>query len=98
MSGDSSTSTTTDLEQAISHALLGKEKVPRFDSSVRIAIHSVRKRLADIDGISGKAAIDGMVKAGLLADDSPEFVKEVRHSQEKGKQEETIITIEALDD
>lgn len=96
VSGNSSTNTAANLEQAIGDALLGKEEVPRFDSLVRISIHSVRKRLADSDGISGKAAIDGIVKAGILADDSPKFVKEVTHSQETGKEEITVIRIEEV--
>ena len=63
---------------------------------VNIHIHSKRKRLADPDGVSGKAAIDGLVHAGLLKDDSLKFIGEVTHSQEKISKlesEETIITI-----
>jgi len=40
------------------------------------------------DGISGKAALDGLVKAGIFPDDSAKFTKEVTHSQEKTKGEE----------
>lgn len=64
---------------------------------VNIHIHSKRKRLVDPDGISGKAIIDGLVKAGVLKNDSPEYVAEVTHSQEKikkGETEETIIDIQ----
>jgi len=68
-----------------------------LNNSVDIHIHSIRKRLADPDGISGKAAIDGIVKCGVLKDDSVKFVKEVRYSQEKGEPEETIITITAVE-
>ena len=64
-----------------------------FQNPTRIHIHSKRKRLADADGISAKAAIDGLVQSNILADDSPLFVKEVSFSQEKSKEEETIITI-----
>lgn len=67
-----------------------------FHSPVRIHIHSIRKRLTDADGVSAKAAIDGLVKAGVLEDDSPEFVQEVSYSQEKGKEEKTIITLEII--
>lgn len=59
-------------------------------------MHSKRYRLADSDGISAKYVIDALVLGGVLADDSPEFVKEVRFSQEKiskDKPEETIITV-----
>lgn len=64
------------------------------DKGCRIHIHSVRKRLADPDGISAKAAIDAIVVAGLLQDDNAMIVKEVFYSQEKGDTEETTITIE----
>ena len=63
---------------------------------VNIHIHSIRKRLVDPDGISGKAAIDGLVHAGLLEDDSCKFVEEVRYTQEKGAEEKTIITIKEV--
>ena len=47
-----------------------------------------------MDGISVKAAIDGLVEAGVLADDSPEQVAEIVHRQIKGRPEETKIVIE----
>ena len=56
-------------------------------------MHSIRKRLTDADGVSAKAAIDGLVLAGILPDDSPKYVKEVTYSQEKGDPEKTIIEI-----
>ena len=71
----------------------GMRENQRFDSPVNISVHSIRRRLADPDGISAKAAIDGIVKAGILADDSHKEVCKVSYSQEKGKEEETIITI-----
>lgn len=84
---------TADLESDSSDAPLGKEKTPRSDSRISIHVHSIRKRLADADGISAKAVIDGLVLTGLLPDDSPQYVKEVTYSQEKGEPEETIITL-----
>jgi Holliday junction resolvase RusA-like endonuclease len=54
---------------------------------------SVRKRLTDADGVSAKYAIDALIKAGILIDDSPQYVKEVSFGQEKGKNEKTIIFI-----
>ena len=73
-----------------------KKKIKGFTSPVSVHVLSIRKRLADADGISAKYAIDGIVKAGLLADDSPKEVKSVSYSQEKtkkGEEEKTIITI-----
>lgn len=84
------------MEQTSSHEPLGEKKVPRLDSPCRIHLHSRRHRLTDSDGVSGKAAIDGLVHCGLLPDDSPEFVTAVSYSQEKvsGKvPEETEIVI-----
>lgn len=60
---------------------------------INIHIHSVRKRLIDPDGCSGKAAIDGLVHAGVIPDDSADFVSGVSYSQEKGSEERTVITI-----
>jgi hypothetical protein len=76
----------------------GPESPSGFYSPCSIHFHSVRKRLADSDGISGKAAIDGLVHAKILPDDSPKYVKEVTHTQEKGDVEETIITIQRIED
>lgn len=72
---------------------VGEEIYKRFHPPVYIHVHSIRKRLADADGISAKALIDGLVHRGILWDDNPIFVKEVSFSQEKGKEEKTIITI-----
>ncbi len=69
------------------------EKIhPRF----RINIHSRRRRLCDPDGISAKAAIDGLVKGGLLSDDSTKYIDAVTFSQERSENEETIIEIWSL--
>ena len=85
-----------DLESYISDGDLAKKEITPFSSPVSIHIHSKRKRLVDIDGISAKAIIDGIVHSGLLEDDSPVYVKEVSYSQEKSGEEETIITIEEI--
>ena len=64
-----------------------------FDSPVSIRIHSRRHRLTDSDGICGKWIIDAIVESGLLRDDSAQWVKEVRFSQEKisGNEPETTL-------
>jgi hypothetical protein len=54
-----------------------------FDSLVSIRIHSYRVRLADVDGISGKALLDGLVLAKIIADDTTKEVKEALFSQTK---------------
>ena len=62
-----------------------------MDQKCRIHVHSRRTRLADPDGISAKAAIDGLVEAGILESDSAKCVEEVSFSQEVGEDETTII-------
>ena len=82
-----------DVEPHSSDEPLGAEEAARHDSRCRIHVHSVRRRLTDADGISAKAAIDGLVHGGILADDSPQEVRAVTYSQEKGEEETTIITL-----
>ena len=84
------------MEQTFSNELLGEEKMPRFNTPVRILIHSYRHRLVDTDGVSGKAAIDALVHADILANDSPKQVTEVSFKQTKIKtseEEKTEIII-----
>lgn len=71
-------------------------RVTTFDSQVDIRIVSYRTRLTDADNVSAKAAIDGLVHAGVIHDDSPKEVREVTYSQTKVKnksEEKTVITI-----
>lgn len=75
--------------------LEAKESAGHF-ARVSITVHSYRRRLADPDGISAKAAIDGLVMCGVIKDDSARFVEEVRHKQTKSKEEKTVIVIEEV--
>jgi hypothetical protein len=85
------------VESTSSVSSLAAKENPRFNSRVDIHIHSLRKRLTDADGCSAKAVIDQLVADQILADDSPEFVREVRFSQEKTKGEEkTLVTIKTI--
>lgn len=86
----------THLESSARNAPLGTKKASRLDTRRCIHIHSRRHRLTDPDGISAKAAIDGLVLAGILPDDSAKSVSQITFSQEKiGSEEieETIIEI-----
>jgi len=60
---------------------------------IDIIITSRRYRLCDPDGISGKALLDGIVRAGILPDDSAEYINEVRHKQIKIKKHEKETTL-----
>ncbi len=81
------------MESIIRNAQVGKAEGDKLDKRVCIHIHSRRRRLADPDGISAKAAIDGLAEGGILIDDSAKYVKEVSFSQEKSETEETVIDI-----
>lgn len=93
MDENNTTFPTAYMEPNIIYESVGQEKTDKADTRLSIHVHSIRKRLTDADGISAKAAIDGLVLAGLLPDDSPKYVKEVTYSQEKGDPEKTIIEI-----
>jgi len=87
---------TSHMESTTGNEPLAKKKVKGLDSPCRINLHSRRYRLTDADGCSGKAAIDGIVHAGILPDDSAKYVEKVTFTQEKIKKpeiEETIIEI-----
>lgn len=87
----------SNVESSVGHEQVGAGKVAPFDTPTCIHVHSVRKRLTDADGVSAKAAIDGLVHAGVLYDDDPSHVRQVTFSQEQGEPEETIITITSVD-
>ncbi len=95
-----STLSFADLEPVARDATLGAEGFKARDTRVSISVHSVRKRIADADGVSAKAVIDALVANGVLQDDSPAFVESVTHTQSKaskGESEYTVIIIENFD-
>lgn len=89
----------TNLERTASDEPLAKNGSPAFDSPVRILIHSYRCRLCDVDGISSKSLLDGLVLANVIANDTTNEVQEVRYLQTKVKtkaEEQAVITIERV--
>ncbi len=75
---------------------MGEIKIKQLHKKCSIQVHSRRKRLADVDGISAKSCIDGITTSGLLIDDTTKSIQEISYSQEKckpGEEEETIISI-----
>lgn len=88
--------TTSVVESNTSDAPLeAKEVQGRTDGRFLVRVTSVRKRLADEDGLCEKYVLDCCRYAGLIPDDSPELCK-VETSQrkaEKGEEENTIIEI-----
>ena len=76
------------------------KKNTRSDTQYDVHVHSIRKRLGDVDGISAKAAIDGLVKSGLLTDDSAKHIREIKFTQEKckkGEEEGTALMFTEVD-
>ena len=85
--------TDADLESDSCDAAFRAHEVAPFIKRVHIHVHHVRKRLADMDGLSVKAVIDSLVEIGVLHGDSPEQVASVTHTQSKGQPETTTFTI-----
>lgn len=67
---DNDSAADADMEPDTGDATFRADEAPRFTAPCRLHFHHVRKRLADLDGLSVKAVIDGLVHAGILADDS----------------------------
>jgi len=89
----------TNVECVTRNASLPACKGPLFDSQVSLRVHSYRTRLVDVDGVSAKYAIDGLVMGGVIANDTTKEVREVIYTQTKVKnksQEKTEITIERV--
>lgn len=71
-----------------------------FNKRVIITVHSFRHRLADPDGLCGKYHIDAIVDSGLLVNDTPEEIQEVRFKQTKIKKtdaERTVVTLKEVE-
>ena len=95
INGDRSTHPASNMESNTGDEPKRPNGAQKDGEICRVYVHSIRKKLADSDGISGKAMLDGIVDSGLLIDDSPEEVEFVRHTQEKTKEEEmTVIRVD----
>ena len=80
------------------YATLPADETPAFDTPVNIRVISYRKLKHDPDGVSVKAVLDGIVRAGILADDSSKQIKKVTFESRKSKDERTVIVIETADE
>jgi Holliday junction resolvase RusA-like endonuclease len=87
---------TANVEQIVGNASFRAKEMPRFDSPVNIKVTSYRKRNTDPDGISAKAVLDGLVRAGILADDSAKEVKSFTSEVIIAKEEKTVIELEEV--
>ena len=82
-----------DLEPGVANALPGKAQAIQVDKRVCVRVHSKGRRLADIDGYVIKPVFDAFTKAGIWADDSGRYIKEVCFTQEIAEVEETVIDL-----
>ena len=92
-SNNNSAISSTNVEPDIGNEPVGEKEAPGFDSLVNIRVISYRKYKHDPDGISVKAVLDGLVRKGILADDSTEQIKCIAFESIKSKQEKTVIEI-----
>jgi len=70
--------------------------MPRFYKKCRVHFHHRGHGNPDPDGVSGKACLDGLVRAGIFANDTAQEVYPPTHSYEKvsiSTPETTTITI-----
>lgn len=84
------------MESDTSDGQVETKAIKRFDSPVGIVVTSYRVRLCDLDGISAKAIIDGIVHRGILQDDGPEWVTSLEYREVKVKskgEEKTVVEI-----
>ena len=89
------------LERNSGHATKKPYEDEAFNKRVVVTVHSFRYRLADPDGLCAKYHIDSIVDSGLLADDTPKEIKEVRFKQTKIKKpetEKTVVTLQEIED
>jgi len=97
--GDRPADRPANVERAAGNEPIRASKGAAFGSLCSITIVSYRTRLCDADGISAKAAIDGLTHCGVLQDDSPKEVSEVSYRQVKVKnvsEEKTEIILETV--
>ncbi len=73
---DNDTDSSSDLESSACNEPLETNGTTPRHPQVRLRIDTYRTRLADADGISAKAIIDGLVHCGILRDDTTKEIKE----------------------
>ncbi len=68
-----------------------QDEAATFDSPTHLEIIHHRKRPTDPDGCSAKAAIDGIVAAGILPDDSAKWIESIKITVIQSVVEKTIF-------
>ena len=72
---------------------LAADEVAPLDTRLHIRVISYRKRRHDPEGVSVKAVLDGLVRIGLLPDDSTDYIAEITFESRIAKEEKTLIQI-----
>jgi len=86
----------TYMEPNSTDAPMGEEKTQGLATRFRITVISYRKRKHDPDGVSVKAVLDGLTRAGLLPDDSTDEIEQITFKSIIEKEEKTVIEIEEV--
>lgn len=68
-----------------------QDEAATFNTSTHLEIIHHRKRPTDPDGCSAKAAIDGIVAAGILPDDSAKWIESIKITVIQSVVEKTIF-------
>jgi len=93
---DNASLSPSNLEQDIGNESLAEKEAERLNPRFNITVTSYRKRKHDPDGISAKAVLDGLVRRGLLKDDSTSEVNQITFKSEITKgDEKTIVVLES---
>ena len=91
------TNTSPDMERTFICKPLGTKKNPRYNTPVRVMVCTTRKAETDNRAVSEKAVVDGIVKAGILKNDTKKRIPElVVPEPEINENEKTLITIEPI--
>lgn len=88
------------VESASGYEPMATNESSSFRSRVSVTIYSYRARTCDPDGVSGKAAIDGLVHCGVLPDDTAKQIAEIRYPApikvKNLEEEKTVIVVEEV--
>ncbi len=93
--GNRNSTADANVEPHSGHAPLRADETTRVSTPCRVTFTHTRGRMADMDNLAIKGILDGLVQAGVFANDTPEQITEIRHRQIKGRDEKTVIVIEA---
>ena len=80
------------VESSAGNAAKKADAPEKINPPVGIVVHSQRYRLPDSEGICAKWAIDAIVAAGILPDDSPKFVTATEFKTEQISRSESEKT------